>query len=158
MDDIRAFKGNEELLKLPKTAFLCSRSLPAAAVLPCYDWAIHARDTGRCVISGFHSQIEKDVFHYLFKGAQPIIVVLARGMKQQWEESWLQAIKKERLLVIAPFTPSVRRVTKDTAAVRNKYMLEMADEIVVGYCSSGGELESQLGSSIKQIRYLTQFD
>jgi hypothetical protein len=38
--------GNSELLKLPKTAFLCSRNIPASAVLKCYDWAIEQRDKG----------------------------------------------------------------------------------------------------------------
>jgi hypothetical protein len=43
--------------------------------------AIAQRESGNCVISGFHSQIEKDVLHYLLKGNQPIIVFLARGLK-----------------------------------------------------------------------------
>ncbi|MBI5206545.1 MAG: hypothetical protein HY934_02025 [Candidatus Firestonebacteria bacterium] len=57
--------GNTELLKLPKTAFLCSRQVPSSVILKCYDWAIAQRDAGNCIISGFHSRIEKDVFHYL---------------------------------------------------------------------------------------------
>jgi len=36
--------GNTEILKLYKTAFLCSRQIPAAAVLKCYDWAIEMRE------------------------------------------------------------------------------------------------------------------
>ncbi len=46
--------GNTELLKLRKTAFLCSREIPASVVLKCYDWAIEQRDQGNCIISGFH--------------------------------------------------------------------------------------------------------
>jgi hypothetical protein len=63
--------GNTDLLNLQKVAFLCSRKCPAAVVLKSYDWAIEQRDNGVCVISGFHSRIEKDVLHYLLKGAQP---------------------------------------------------------------------------------------
>jgi hypothetical protein len=77
--------GNNEILKLPKTAFLCSRKVSASVVLKCYDWAIAQRDAGHCVISGFHSQLEKDVLHYLLKGTQPIILVLARVIKQRLE-------------------------------------------------------------------------
>jgi hypothetical protein len=77
--------GNIELFKLDKTAFLCSRRVPASVILRFYDWATAQRDAGRCVISGFHSQIEKDVFHFLLKGKQPIILALARGMKKQIE-------------------------------------------------------------------------
>lgn len=47
--------GNIDLLKLPKTAFLCSRKAPASAVLKCYDWATAMREQNRCVVSGFHS-------------------------------------------------------------------------------------------------------
>jgi hypothetical protein len=65
--------GSIDILKLHKTAFLCSRKCPADIVLKSYDWAIERREKGECVISGFHSKIEKDVLHYLLKGAQPII-------------------------------------------------------------------------------------
>ncbi|MDR2585216.1 MAG: hypothetical protein LBC84_03205 [Prevotellaceae bacterium] len=59
--------GNTELFKLPKTAFLCSRQVPASAVLRCYDWALEQRHKGACVISSFHSIdeqsfIEPDLF------------------------------------------------------------------------------------------------
>ncbi|MCY7310140.1 MAG: hypothetical protein LH619_05120, partial [Chitinophagaceae bacterium] len=53
--------GNIELVKLHKTAFLCSRKVPASIVLKCYDWAIEQREKGNCIMSGFHSQLEKDV-------------------------------------------------------------------------------------------------
>jgi len=60
MLEIIAYLGNTELLKLPKTAFLCSRKVPAGVVLKCYDWAIAQRDAGRCIISGIHSQRENN--------------------------------------------------------------------------------------------------
>ena len=63
--------GNTAIWDLPRTAFLCSRNVPAAQVLKCYDWAIAMRDAGTCVLLGAHSQLEKDVLHYLLKGDQP---------------------------------------------------------------------------------------
>ncbi len=78
--EIKEHIGNIKLLKLPKTAFLCSRKVPATIVLKCYDWAIEQREKGHCIISGFHSKIEKDVLHYLLKGQQPIILVLAKPL------------------------------------------------------------------------------
>ena len=53
----KATSGNIELLKLHKTAFLCSRKIPAGIVLKCYDWAIVQRDAGKCVVGGFHSRL-----------------------------------------------------------------------------------------------------
>lgn len=60
-----------------KTAFLCSRNVPAAVVLKCFDWAIAQREAGRCVISGFHSRLEKDVLAYLLKPFPP---------RQRWRQ------------------------------------------------------------------------
>ena len=65
--------GNTGLLNLHKTAFLCSRRIPPSAVLKCYDWAIVQRDAGRCVISGFHSRLEKDALHYLLKAIGEVL-------------------------------------------------------------------------------------
>lgn len=141
---IKASLGNGELLNLPKTAFLCSRRVPASAVLKCYDWAIAQREAGRCVISGFHSQMEKDVLHYLLKGTQPIILALARGLKQKLEPELQQPMKQGRLLIITPFDSSVKWVTAENAAIRNRMMIEMADEIVVGYSNPSGQLDNIL--------------
>ena len=153
---ITASCGNTELLKLPKTAFLCSRNIPASAVLKCYDWAIEQRDKGNCVISGFHSKIEKDVFHYLLAGTQPVIMVLARGMKEKIKPELKAAIDVGRLLLITPFENSVKRVTAETAEQRNRFMIELADELVIGFASKGGMLERLIGqhSKSKTINYI----
>jgi hypothetical protein len=139
--------GNKDLLVLPKTAFLCSRRIPAGAVLKCYDWAIAERDAGRCVISGFHSRIEKDVLHYLLKGTQPIIVALARGLKTRIEPELKEALSGDRLLIITPFGGEVKWVTAETAKTRNAMMLDLAYEIVIGYASKGGMLEQHLAEN-----------
>ena len=72
--------GNEEVLKVPKTAFLAASNIQPAEVLKCYDWAARMAEEGQCVISGFSSHLERDVLHFLMKGRQPVILVLARGM------------------------------------------------------------------------------
>jgi len=136
--------GNIELLKLHKTAFLCSREIPASIVLKCYDWAVAQREQGKCVISGFHSKIEKDVFHYLLSGTQPIIMALARGLKTRIEPDLKTAVAAGRLLIITIFEKSVKRADQETAAARNRFMIEQADEIAVGYARQGGMLEKLL--------------
>lgn len=141
---IKTTTGNIELLRLNKTAFLCSRKIPASVVLKCYDWAIAQREAGNCVISSFHSRLEKDVLHYLLKGKQPIIVAMARGLKQKLEPELQQALHAGRLLIISPFDETVKRVTEKTAAIRNQMMVELADEVVVGFASEGGNLKRML--------------
>ncbi len=132
--------GNTDILKNYKKAFLCSRRYPAAIVTKIYDWAIDQRETGQCIISGFHSRIEKDVFHYLLKGTQPIVLALARGLPKKIYEMLLKEIEKERLLIVTPFNENVARAKEETARKRNKFMVEMADEIIIGYASNGGNI------------------
>lgn len=70
--------GNPDIFQRHKTAFLCSRRYPAGAVLRIYDWAREMRDNGECVVSGFHSALERDVLQLLLRGEQPLILVTAR--------------------------------------------------------------------------------
>ena len=142
--NIKEQLGNNELLKLKKTTFLCSRKVPASAVLKCYDWAIEQREKGECVISGFHSQLEKDVLHYLLKGSQPIIIALARGLKEKIEPEFHEPLAQGRLLIITPFDKNIERVTEQTATIRNNMMIEIADSIMVGHVSKGGKLDMLL--------------
>lgn len=133
--------GNKQLLSTHKIAFLCSRLYPAGVVLKAYDWAVEQREQGHCVISGFHSTLEKDVFDILLKGEQPLIWVLARGLPKRLPVSLKKSIDDGRLLVISPFPESIHRPTAKTCTERTKLIFEAADEIVIAYASRGGKIE-----------------
>lgn len=154
MPVIQEHVGNYDLLDCSKTAFLCSRKVAAGIVLKCYDWAIAEREAGNCVISGFHSTIEKDVFHYLLKGSQPIIIALHRGIGPDITTRFASGIESGRLLMISPFERKVSRGDKHTAAIRNLLMINLADQVVVGHASPGGELEKLLQQINKQIEFI----
>lgn len=152
--EIKDHIGNLELLKLHKTAFLCSREIPASIVLKCYDWAIEQRENGNCVISGFHSQIEKDVLHYLLKGNQPIIVALARGLKKRIEPELKNELEKGRLLIVSPFDKEIKRITTETAMIRNQLMIDLAENAIAGFIRIGGNLEKVLKQTKKPIKLI----
>ncbi len=135
------FIGNEEILSEHKIAFLCSRTCPESIVPKVRDWAREQCETGKCIISGFHSPIEKELFRWLMKGNQPIILVLARGIHKRFEPAILRLLAKNRLLIITPFAESVTRVTAETAWQRNRLMAETADEIFVAHAAAGGGVE-----------------
>jgi len=137
-------KGELGILKLQKTAFLCSQKCPADIVLKSFDWAKEQREKENCIICGNHSQIEKDVFEILLKGKQPLILALARGMKIRWEPEIEKAVNENRLLVISPFEQEIKRVTRETAEIRNKKIIEISDKIIAGYKSKNGQLEKLL--------------
>ena len=122
------YLGNKELLKVSPIAFLASSTIPPDKVLKCYDWAIKMADEGRCVISGFSSYLEREVLHFLSKGKQPIILVLARQMYKQIPAEFQQLLDENRLLIIS--VSNSPRQTKATAFERNKYICEMAEQIL----------------------------
>lgn len=142
------YYGNHDILQHPKIGFLCSRKCPAAVVLKSYDWAREQRERGTTVVCGNHSQIEKDVFEILRKGTQPLILVLARGKMKQWPDTIIPEVEKGRLLVVSPFEEKVTRVSSETAETRNRYIISLSDEIVVGYADKGGMLEKILAHEV----------
>lgn len=150
--------GNSEILKHHKIAFLCSRTCPAHVILKAYDWAGEQRDKGVCVISGFHSQIEKDVLHYLLKGRQPIILALARGMKQRLEPEIGRALREERLLIVTPFDESMRRASAGNAQKRNRLMADLADRVFVAHAAAGGNVEKLLRDCRRNGKPVATFD
>lgn len=148
--------GNKELLKEPKTAFLCSRKVSASAILKCYDWAIEQRKSGTCVIGGFHSKIEKDVLHFLLKGEQPVIIVLARCMYKRWDIQIKDRLDSGNLLIVSLSPEYQKRANEKSCAIRNKYIISIADKIVVGYLSPIGSLRNLVEKTDKSIICLNE--
>jgi hypothetical protein len=137
--------GNKEILKLNKTAYLCSQKCPAEIVLKSYDWAKEQREKGNCIVCGNHSQIENDVFEILLKGRQPLILVLPRNLKKRWAPEILNALNQNRLLVISPFDDnSNNRITRENAIKKNETIISLGDKIVVAYKSENGQLDNLL--------------
>jgi predicted Rossmann fold nucleotide-binding protein DprA/Smf involved in DNA uptake len=152
------YLGNKNILEQFKTAFLCSRRYPAGIVLKAYDWAQEQRDKGHCIISGFHSTIEKDVFNMLLKGGQPLILVLARGLPKRLPQPMQNAVEVERLLMISPFPERFIRPTAASCESRNELIFDLADEIVIAYASVNGSLArliSSRDSDRKTIRIMS---
>ena len=122
------YLGNQELLQLKKTAFLVSSTISSETVLQVYDWATEMRNRGECVVSGFSSKLEQDVLHFLLKGSQPIIIVLARKMYKVFPDELKEPLAQNRLLIIS--VSNAIRQSRVTAMARNKYVCEMADRIL----------------------------
>ena len=121
------YLGNKDLLKLPKIAFLAASTIPPDMVLKCYDWAVKMTEEGQCVISGFSSHLEREVLHFLMKGKQPIILVLARQLYHDMPPELQRLLDDNRLLIIS-VSKAVRQ-SKVTALARNEYICEVADRV-----------------------------
>lgn len=134
--------GNLDLLPLPKTALFCSARCPGNVILAAHDQAARWRDEGRCVISGFHSPVEKECLRILLRGRQPVIVCPARGLEgMRLPPGLKQPLNEGRLLVLSPFPASEKRATKDLAMARNQFAAALADEVVFAHITPGGHLD-----------------
>ena len=144
------YLGNKDLLRLKKVAFLAfGIQFSSGTVLKVYDWATDMRNRGECVVSGFCSKLEKDVLHFLLKGSQPIILVLARRMYKTVPLILQEALNENRLLIVS-VSVSVRQ-SKITALERNKYICDIADKILfMGVTEQSSLYALQQNSSNKQ--------
>jgi predicted Rossmann fold nucleotide-binding protein DprA/Smf involved in DNA uptake len=134
--------GNLDLLALPKTALFCSARCPGKIILTTYDQAAKWRDTGRCVISGFHSPVEKECLRILLRGSQPIIVCPARALPRRVPPDWKKPLTAGRLLVLSAFAATAKRITAELASRRNEFVAALADEVFIAHAAVGGHLET----------------
>jgi predicted Rossmann fold nucleotide-binding protein DprA/Smf involved in DNA uptake len=149
------FLGNQSLLDLPnKIAFLSSDRFSAGSVLASYDWAAKVKRQGQCVISGFHSKLECDVFDILLRGSQPIVWVLARCIYADPPAKYRRHINSGRLLIISQFGATYKRASKWLAEKRNRLVVDLAESVVVAHIYAGGMLEKILAGCAKPVRVL----
>lgn len=135
-----AMNGKQLIWELPKTAFFCSDKFSSGSVLKSYDWAGEMKRTGRCVISGFQSKLERDVFEILLNGTSPLIWVLARGMLDRTPVKMSEHITVGRLLIVSQFDSVIKRPNRELALKRNQFIVDNADEVVFAHIHAGGML------------------
>lgn len=132
--------GNLNLLALPKTALFCSARCPGDSILRAYDQAAKRRDEGRCIISGFHSPVEKECLRILLRGSQPIIICPARSLPTRVPTDWQKPLADGRLLILS-FFAGQDRITTELAARRNDLVAALADEVWFAHITPGGQME-----------------
>jgi hypothetical protein len=145
--------GDAAIWRLSKTAFLCSDKFSAGSVLKSYDWATEMKREERCVISGFQSKLEKDVFEILLGGSQPIIIALARGLYAKPPAKLKPHIDSGRLLIVSVFDAAIERSNRKLAFKRNQFCVDSSGEVVFAHIHAGGMLE-RLDMNGKQVRIL----
>jgi predicted Rossmann fold nucleotide-binding protein DprA/Smf involved in DNA uptake len=141
MPQLSAF-GNLNLFALPKTALFCSARCPGHAILAAYDQAARWRDAGRCIISGFHSPMEKECLRILLRGSQAIIICPARSLeKMRLTADWQKPLADGRLLILSCFSGNEHRITSTLAARRNEFVAALADEVWFAHIAPGGQMQ-----------------
>ena len=136
--------GNPEILAQSKSAYFCSDRFRPQAVFASYDWAEKMRAEKRCVISGFQSRIEADVLDILLRGDSPITLVLAKSMYKRISTQYKKAFDNGNMLIVSLCPPGILRPNRDRSYKRNLWILQNADEVVIGSITPGGMLEKAI--------------
>ncbi|MBK8871712.1 MAG: DNA-binding protein [Elusimicrobia bacterium] len=124
---------------MPKTALFGSAISPGDIILGAYDQAARWRDARRCVISGFHSPVEKECLRILLRGSSPIILCPARALPKRISSDCQKPIVEGRLLILSAFSETDNRPTKKFATRRNEIVAALADEAWFVYITPGGK-------------------
>lgn len=111
-----------------KIALLASSKISSQSIMRCYDWATEISRQEVIVSSGFSSQLERDVLHFLLKGSCRIQMVLARAPYKKLPKEFEDYIKSGRMEIIS--VCNTPRQTKDSALARNRYIANAADVVV----------------------------
>ena len=127
--------GNLTLLDRPKVAFFASRDVPQVIYEQALKWAKQCCDTDRVVISGFHSPLEKAVFHLLLEARHPVIWGLGRQLYRRYPPEVEAALTEDRIMIFA--VRNVQRTGWHTALTRNFLLADMADEGVYAINTEG---------------------
>jgi predicted Rossmann fold nucleotide-binding protein DprA/Smf involved in DNA uptake len=139
--------GNRELLNERLHAILCSKACPGEKIIEAIDLAQRWRAENRAVISGFHTPVEKECLRIFLRGPQGIVICPARGLDPfQVPPDWQQKFKHGALLIVSPFDSSIRRPTKETAEIRTRLVLSLAQSKTIIHAFPGGSL-SRLAAS-----------
>ncbi len=139
--------GNTALLERDLNGLLCSKACPGAKIIEAMDLAQRWRAENRAVISGFHTAVEKECLRIFLRGPQPIVICPARGLDPfQLPANWQSKFKRGELLIVSPFDSSIRRSTKETAEIRTRLVLSLAQSKTIIHASPGGFLSRLIAS------------
>ena len=148
--------GNEELLDLPKRAFVASQGFSAANLKPHrFLYSRHGTSVPTHqnipLISTFTSPQEREVLQRALTKKQSIIHVCPQGIPQEPEltAEQLQALAERRILFLSP-QPSGSKLNKQVATWCNEYVLRHSSEIWVGDITPNGMLDTMLTALLRE--------
>ena len=136
--------GNAQLLKLNKTAFLCSRKTPESQEKVIFDWVKHLNPMTDCILCGNFSEMEQKVFTLLLEYKIPTILVMPNAVAKRWNKDVEDALNEKRLLIFSIWGKQTDEEVMCSSNDRNEVILLLADKTIVGYCREGGKIERQI--------------
>lgn len=143
--------GNIELLHEKKIAFLSSPSEDEELDNRITQWANNKQRSNDVIISGFHSNTEKKALDVLLKNDARLILVLAKDLYSQCPRKFKEAVDAGKMLILTPKNINAKIVTKETALLRNQYVLDRSDSAVIGTAVKNGMIDTLLKKYKKDV-------
>ena len=143
--------GNQELLKMPKTLFVCSKRAPIATYERIFGWveSLTEKDVVVCCNT---TELEMEVMKSLVVNHVPTVLVVMNRFREENNVQIQKALREKRMLVVVmEQTDKKRWSPKD----RNEFLInKIADHIVGGYIDKRGSLFPMLVGK-KNLKALT---
>jgi len=135
--------GNPDLLQERLVGIFCSQKCPGELILKAFDLAKELREKQVPVTGGFHASVEKEMLPVLMRGSQPVVICLARSLESyRIPIEYRSGLDEGRLLLVSPFSgKGYTRITKETAALRNRLIGNLSSSILIIYAQPGGGVE-----------------
>ena len=158
-----SYFGNEQLLQRTKTAFLCSRNAPDDIYPALKQWISSLHPEQHCIVCGTLSGTERLVIRQCAEKHISLIIILAESMPETLNEAALKLphvrlstlMGEGRLLIMSVNSEDTDKdASARNAELRNRWMFNCCEHIVVGYVHTGGRLSTQL-LGIRHATYLT---
>lgn len=137
-----AIIGETSLLSESLLGLICSVHCPGSIVLQTYDLFQRLKLGRRTVIGGFHSPMEKECLRILLSGRSPVIICPARTIDRMRIGADLRSfVASGRLSVVSPFSGSQRRPTARLAEERNRFVANLAEEVLIPFAAHKSKTE-----------------
>jgi predicted Rossmann fold nucleotide-binding protein DprA/Smf involved in DNA uptake len=139
--------GETSLIDKPLLGLIASRECPGNILISTLERIPEWVNTGRVIVSGFHSPLEQQVLRSLLRRNGRAVKVLARcfsasGYRLAKQEQ--DAFANGRLLIISAFGADTTRVTPVSAIKRNELVIALSSEVVTPFITKGSPLEGLL--------------
>ena len=142
-----------------KLGFFCSTKCPGGLIFKIYDFARSVREAGLTIIGGFHTPVEKDCLYILLRGSGLIIQCPARRLSaSRLPHEWRKAIAGRRMLLLSPLDESQNRATAELAVERNRFVVSVADEVLIAYAHNGSKTEGLCGEVLATNKRVYTFN
>lgn len=141
--------GNEDLLKGFKVGLFCSIKCPGEIIYKSLNLIHKLDEDAFCLVSGFHSPLERECYNLLINSSQKMIICPARNIsKMRLSKKTKEALLAHRLAIVSPFSEKYKGTSKKTAESRNLMVAALADRILMLHASPNGMLEKLVKTMI----------